>query len=104
MIISRQEAKAQKLKFYFTGNPCKYGHICERYVKSCMCIECNKIAFKNFVAENPDYNKGKYKQQSLARYKHRYRYDDAFREKRKKEAMARYYAKKALQKEGLAYN
>jgi hypothetical protein len=31
-IISRAEAKARGLTRYFTGKPCKYGHIAERYV------------------------------------------------------------------------
>lgn len=38
--ISRNHAKEQNFIKYFTGKPCKYGHICERYVSGFVCIEC----------------------------------------------------------------
>lgn len=31
------------VKFYFTGNPCKNGHISKRYVSSRICLECHLI-------------------------------------------------------------
>jgi hypothetical protein len=31
------------LKYYFTGRPCKHGHLVERYVSSGHCVECNKM-------------------------------------------------------------
>lgn len=39
-LISQAEAKARDLKRYFTGKPCKHGHICERYTLDCGCVEC----------------------------------------------------------------
>lgn len=37
-IISRKEALALGLKRYFTGKPCKWGHLCERYLaRDCVC-------------------------------------------------------------------
>jgi hypothetical protein len=39
-IISWKEAKALGLKRYFTGKPCKHGHICERTVINRHCKEC----------------------------------------------------------------
>lgn len=39
-VISRAEAKAQGLKRYFTGKPCKHGHVAERSVGSSNCIAC----------------------------------------------------------------
>ena len=39
-IITRKEAKALGLKRYFTGKPCKHGHVCERQVSSKGCVEC----------------------------------------------------------------
>lgn len=39
VIISRAEAKARGLTRYFTGKPCKHGHIAERRVEG-GCIEC----------------------------------------------------------------
>lgn len=41
-IISREIAITKGLTRYFTGIPCKYGHISERMVKSYDCIGCRK--------------------------------------------------------------
>lgn len=41
-IISRKDAKKIGLKFYFTGKPCKYGHISERRIGSA-CLICENI-------------------------------------------------------------
>ena len=41
-IISRKEAKEKGLKRYFTGQPCKYGHIAERQTSNHGCIICLK--------------------------------------------------------------
>lgn len=42
-IITRAEAKEQGLIRFFTGVPCKYGHISERYAKSNTCVICGNI-------------------------------------------------------------
>lgn len=39
-LVSRQEAKSMGMKTYFTGLPCKVGHVATRRVDSCKCIEC----------------------------------------------------------------
>lgn len=39
-IISRKTAKAAGLKYYFTGKPCKRGHIDKRFVSSFWCMQC----------------------------------------------------------------
>jgi len=41
-IISRKEAKARGLTRYFTGRPCKNGHIAEHRVSGA-CVECLRI-------------------------------------------------------------
>ena len=65
-IISREEAKNQGLKRYFTGEPCKNGHISERWVTQKNCIQC-KIEWDN---KNPD----KIKNYNIVNYqKHRSR-------------------------------
>lgn len=43
-MISRQDAKAQGLKRYFTGKPCKFGHVAERFVGCHSCQECKNLA------------------------------------------------------------
>lgn len=39
-IVSRQQAIEQKLTRYFTGKPCKHGHIAEKLLSNRTCIEC----------------------------------------------------------------
>lgn len=39
-IITRAEARALGLKRYFTGRPCKRGHVSERQVSNLTCMEC----------------------------------------------------------------
>lgn len=41
-IISRAEAKAQGLKRYFDGVPCKHGHVVGRRVSDTSCVECKR--------------------------------------------------------------
>lgn len=42
-LITKQEAKEKGLIFYFTGKPCKHGHISQRLVKGGSCKECRKL-------------------------------------------------------------
>jgi len=39
-VISRKQAKEQGLKHYFTGKPCKFGHVSTRFTVSRSCVEC----------------------------------------------------------------
>lgn len=43
-LIPQWEAKAKGLTTYYTGVPCKHGHLDYRYVKSRACITCQKAA------------------------------------------------------------
>jgi flagellum-specific peptidoglycan hydrolase FlgJ len=45
--MSRDEAMANGLMFYFTGEPCKHGHIAERKVTNNTCQECQRLAYRN---------------------------------------------------------
>lgn len=40
-IVTRPDAKAAGLKRFFTGSPCKSGHVAERYTSSGGCITCD---------------------------------------------------------------
>ena len=42
-IISRKEAKEKGLTRYFTGKPCKHGHIADRWVSGGGCSECKRL-------------------------------------------------------------
>jgi len=47
--ISRSEAKAKQLTRYFTGEPCKEGHVCERFTASYRCCNCEVVYRKENV-------------------------------------------------------
>ena len=53
-IISRSSAKWASLKRYFTGKPCKRGHIVERNTLDGSCTECAKEKYKRWAATNID--------------------------------------------------
>lgn len=50
-IISRKQAKALGLKRYYTGVPCKNGHLAERYVGG-HCVECDAAWSKSWHKAN----------------------------------------------------
>ena len=49
-MITRQEALVQGLPRYFTGVPCKHGHISERFIGNSQCYQC----FFNRMREKAD--------------------------------------------------
>ena len=51
-IIGRDEAKALGLKRFFTGEPCKHGHVAERIVSSHRCTECDRASALKWRAAN----------------------------------------------------
>lgn len=69
-IVSRAEAKAQGLKRYFTGKPCKHGHVDERYVSSGKCAPCVNLQQRVFRKKYPERvakNKRKYHRKNKAK-------------------------------------
>lgn len=57
-IISRAAAKAQGLRRFYTGLPCRHGHVCERYVRDGKCAECvgalAAVRSRRWSALNPE--------------------------------------------------
>lgn len=51
-IISRAEAMALGLPKYFTGKPCKHGHVAERFIKG-SCVKCSMYKRKKTVRNKP---------------------------------------------------
>lgn len=47
-VISRQEAREQKSKRYFTGKPCPKNHVSPRRTSSGDCIECGNESSRNY--------------------------------------------------------
>jgi len=87
-IISYTEAKTQGLTTYFTGKPCKRGHIAERHVNG-GCKECDRLKKQQWRAANPEEssrrvmeyqrkNKAKYQAKRLASHKKRRETDMEF--------------------------
>lgn len=53
-IITKEDAKEIKQKWYFTGKPCKYGHVDKRYVNTGICYCCKRNLNKKYNARNPE--------------------------------------------------
>ena len=51
---TRSEAKAQGAKLYFTGEPCKHGHVAPRKTKGA-CVECLKVEWSEALVKRADY-------------------------------------------------
>ena len=51
---NRADAKAQGARHYFTGKPCKHGHIALRETKG-SCVECRKIEHEASYASRKEY-------------------------------------------------
>ena len=51
---TRKEAKALGAKYYFTGEPCKHGHIALRKTKGA-CVECLKIEWEEANEKRAEY-------------------------------------------------
>lgn len=58
-IITRSEAKDQGLKHYFTGNPCKRGHVDKRWTCGAKCFSCHyeDNPVKGFYGKTPEQKK-----------------------------------------------
>jgi hypothetical protein len=68
---TRAEAKAQGAKYYFTGEPCKHGHISPRKTKG-TCLECLKLEWERGNETRAEYfkayNQSEAGQKAKARY------------------------------------
>lgn len=54
MPTTRAEAKKSGSKYYFTGQPCKHGHIAPRKTKGA-CVECLKVEWEKGSATRAEY-------------------------------------------------
>ena len=53
-IISRKAAQESGLKYYYTGEPCKHGHLANRRVNDYGCMECRKISKNRYYEKYPE--------------------------------------------------
>jgi hypothetical protein len=59
-IVTRKEAQEQGLNRYYTGKPCKHGHLDERFVNCKHCVACNRQSTNSSHArryKDPEYRK-----------------------------------------------
>lgn len=61
-LISRKEAQAQGLNKYFTGKPCKRGHISPRYTAQRVCVAC-------YLSENKKQKDKEYREKNAEKCK-----------------------------------
>jgi 5-methylcytosine-specific restriction endonuclease McrA len=101
-IVTRADAKAAGAKRYFTGKPCRNGHLCERYASNEQCVVCNLAHAERYEQANHEYvanyrkawreaNKDKLSAKTMAwREANRERWDEAARawQKANKEQVA----------------
>jgi len=53
-LVTIETARILKLKRYFTGKPCKRGHVSERLLSNRQCLLCSKEKLKIWQKSNPD--------------------------------------------------
>lgn len=61
-IVTLSEAKETGSRWYFTGKPCKHGHVAKRYILSRMCAECGVASSKRWQSDNYETMMGKVRQ------------------------------------------
>jgi uncharacterized protein YqeY len=77
-IIQKNDAIKQGLKHYFTGEPCKRGHVSERFVSDRRCMKCscedvkrrhlaNYEKYREYGREYQKNNRGKMNAQTVKR-------------------------------------
>lgn len=87
-LVTRANAAAAGEKRYFTGKPCRHGHVCQRRVVGAACVECadirrNKTPAANYArvrawrAEHPEARR-----EEARRYREKYPEKVAARSKR----------------------
>lgn len=64
-LVSRADAIARGLNRYFTGKPCKHGHLSERVTTTYDCIECRRTIYRERDADNHRARLKKYRDNNL---------------------------------------
>jgi hypothetical protein len=60
-LISLQQARSEGLTHYFTGKPCKRGHVAIRNVICRQCLECSKVHATGYREKTKKENEGSVK-------------------------------------------
>lgn len=94
-----------KAETYFTGRPCKRGHLAERFVSCGICVECNRLHAAQSRIANPEGTRLAVKR-AHALYGNRYRAGHSAADKRWKAAnpdAVKAYGRRAYEKSDPAY-
>lgn len=65
-IVSREDAISAGATRYFTGCPCKNGHLCERTIARSECLDCKRARGRKWAADNIETRSEKSKEWYLA--------------------------------------
>lgn len=76
-IITRKGAIEKGLTRYYTGKPCKHGHVCERTTVNRSCISCHRKSAKNNAKEYYKQKKNKAKKREYYQSKKADQYFEA---------------------------
>lgn len=78
-VLSRDAAKVAGSLRYFTGIPCHRGHISERLVSNCCCVECKADNEAAWREKNTEHVRAKGREyDNKPSRKHRNKYDPAY--------------------------
>ena len=95
-VMARAEARTQGFLWYFTGQPCRRGHIAKRNVSNCECRGCVNVRAKRYREEDPERVRGKERRRYWKNVQKKRRQMNASRqrhlEKRRAEDRTRYHA------------
>jgi len=94
---THQEAKRQGVTYYFTGEPCKHGHICERFASSRACRQCvyarnrKRTVTEDYWVNYGDEEYKERKREASRRYyqRNKAKWDKMFAKRRRQEKLAR---------------
>ena len=53
-LLTRKDALSIGAKYYFTGKPCRNGHLSKRQVKTYKCLECHRLRESQRFIDNRD--------------------------------------------------
>lgn len=102
-LISKKEAIQQGLSRYFTGKPCKYGHISERFVRTNNCCFCDKQKSKQYYQNNKEdqnkYRKQYYQNNEKQLKQYHKQYNKQYRQNNKKQFKQYYQNNKQYHKQ-----
>lgn len=78
---TRKEAVATGSKYYFSGEPCNHGHICERLTKNWTCLECQRNINKKSTSKWRKDNREAINTQRRSYHKEKMMNCEAYRER-----------------------